>query len=112
MGKASPLLSSFKLTYYTLLNLMRRLEGSGQDMEYVIKRSFQQFQYESRLPQVTHPPSLLQIADMETRIRGRLLKRVLAKPAAKTEQRTTVNRLGHCISKEVCNARRVPQAAS
>ena len=52
MGQPSPLLSSFKLSYYTLLNLMRRMEGSGQDMEYVIKRSFQQFQFESSLPQV------------------------------------------------------------
>ena len=53
MGKANPLLSSFKLSYYTLLNLMRRMEGSGQDMEYVVKRSFQQVQFESRLPQVS-----------------------------------------------------------
>ena len=52
MGQPSPLLSSFKLSYYTLLNLMRRMEGSGQDMEYVIKRSFQQYQFESSLPQV------------------------------------------------------------
>lgn len=29
-GKATPLLSSFKLSYYTLLNLLRRLEGSGE----------------------------------------------------------------------------------
>ena len=28
-GKANPLLSSFKLSYYTLLNLMRRMEGTG-----------------------------------------------------------------------------------
>lgn len=28
-GKPTPLLSSFKLTYYTLINLMRRMEGSG-----------------------------------------------------------------------------------
>lgn len=28
-GKASPLLSSFKLSYYTVLNLMRRLEDTG-----------------------------------------------------------------------------------
>jgi hypothetical protein len=27
-GKPSPLLSSFKLTYYTMLNMLRRLEGS------------------------------------------------------------------------------------
>ena len=28
-GKSAPLLSSFKLSYYTLLNLLRRIEGSG-----------------------------------------------------------------------------------
>ena len=48
-GKPSPLISSFKLTYYTLLNVMRRLEGSGHDMEYVIKRSFSQFQHEQQV---------------------------------------------------------------
>jgi len=49
-GKPSPLLSSFKLSYYTLLNLLRRAEGSGRSMEYVIQRSFQQFQFERTLP--------------------------------------------------------------
>ena len=49
-GKPSPLLSSFKLSYYTLLNLLRRAEGSGHTMEYVIQRSFQQFQFERTLP--------------------------------------------------------------
>ena len=28
-GKAAPLISSFKLSYYTVLNLLRRMEGSG-----------------------------------------------------------------------------------
>lgn len=28
-GKPNPLLSSFRLSYYTLLNLMRRMEGTG-----------------------------------------------------------------------------------
>eukprot|EP00891_Asterochloris_glomerata_P002642 jgi/Astpho2/2642/fgenesh1_pm.00049_%23_6_t len=51
-GKPSPLISSFKLTYYTLLNVMRRLEGSGHDMEYVIKRSFSQFQHEQQVPKL------------------------------------------------------------
>ena len=51
-GKPLPLLSKFRLSYYTLLNILRRLEGSGQSMEYVIARSFQQFQYEQSLPQV------------------------------------------------------------
>lgn len=52
-GKASPLVSSFKLSYYTLLNLLRRLEGTGWDMEYVIAHSFSQFQHERQLPQLT-----------------------------------------------------------
>ncbi|KAL6773736.1 hypothetical protein ACKKBG_A22275 [Auxenochlorella protothecoides x Auxenochlorella symbiontica] len=49
-GKANPLLSSFRLSYYTLLNLMRRVEGSGASMEYVIQHSFSQFQHEKELP--------------------------------------------------------------
>lgn len=51
-GKPSPIVSSFKLTYYTLLNLIKRAEGAHQNMEYVIKNSFQQFQQERSLPQV------------------------------------------------------------
>lgn len=51
-GKPLPLMSKFRLSYYTLLNILRRLEGSGQSMEYVIARSFQQFQFEQSLPQV------------------------------------------------------------
>ena len=54
-GKPSPLLSSFKLSYYTLLNLLRRAEGSGRSMEYVIQRSFQQFQFERKLPALQVP---------------------------------------------------------
>ena len=56
-GKASPLNSSFKLSFYTLLNLLRRLESSGQDMEYVIARSFQQFQHERTIPKVPLLPT-------------------------------------------------------
>ena len=52
-GKPSPLNSSFKLSFYTLLNLLRRLESSGHDMEYVIARSFQQFQHERQIPKAS-----------------------------------------------------------
>lgn len=48
-GKPNPLLSSFRLSYYTLLNITRRMEGSGHDLEYVIQNSFQQFQHEKSL---------------------------------------------------------------
>ncbi|KAI7838418.1 hypothetical protein COHA_007790 [Chlorella ohadii] len=51
-GKSTPLLSSFRLSYYTLLNLIRRIEGSGYDMEYVISKSFSQFQHEQQLPEL------------------------------------------------------------
>jgi ATP-dependent RNA helicase DOB1 len=51
-GKPSPLKSSFKLSYYTLLNLMRRVEGGTEGLEYVISNSFQQFQQNQRRPEV------------------------------------------------------------
>lgn len=51
-GAPSPLVSSFKLSYYTLLNLLRRMEGTGRDMEFVIRNSFQQFQFEQSIPLV------------------------------------------------------------
>ena len=43
---------SFKLTYYTLLNLIKRAEGATAGMEHVIQNSFQQFQQERSLPAV------------------------------------------------------------
>ena len=49
-GTASPLVSSFKLSYYTLVNVLRHLEGTGKSIEYVISRSFSQFQYEKQMP--------------------------------------------------------------
>lgn len=52
-GAPNPLVSSFKLSYYTLLNLLRRMEGTGRDMEFVIRNSFQQFQFEQSIPLVT-----------------------------------------------------------
>lgn len=51
-GKPSPIVSSFKLTYYTLLNLIKRAEGGHQSMEHVIRHSFQQYQQERGLPLV------------------------------------------------------------
>ena len=45
LGKPAPLESSFRLTYYALLNLMSRAEGQ-MSTEYVIQRSFHQFQHD------------------------------------------------------------------
>jgi hypothetical protein len=51
-GKPAPLKSSFKLSYYTMLNFLRRREAGDLSMETVIRRSFQQFQQERSLPKV------------------------------------------------------------
>ena len=48
-GEASPLQSTFRLSYYTLLNLLSRSEGL-YNTEYVISHSFHQYQYEKQLP--------------------------------------------------------------
>lgn len=53
-------LSSFRLSYYTLLNLLRRMEGSGQNLEYVIRQSFSQFQYDRSLTKQQEELGVLQ----------------------------------------------------
>ncbi len=47
MGKADPLYSMFHLSYNMLVNLLR---VEGIEPEYIIKRSFHQFQSESSVP--------------------------------------------------------------
>jgi ATP-dependent RNA helicase DOB1 len=49
-GASAPLLSSFKLSNYTLLNLLKRVEGTAADMAAVIGKSFSQFQQELAKP--------------------------------------------------------------
>uniref|UniRef100_A0A0E0IYU7 Helicase ATP-binding domain-containing protein n=1 Tax=Oryza nivara TaxID=4536 RepID=A0A0E0IYU7_ORYNI len=51
LGKPAPLVSTFRLSYYTILNLMSRVEGQFT-AEHVIRNSFHQFQYEKALPEV------------------------------------------------------------
>ncbi|KAM0017735.1 putative RNA helicase [Helianthus debilis subsp. tardiflorus] len=51
LGKPAPLVSTFRLSYYSILNLMRRAEGQFT-AEHVIKNSFHQFQYEKTLPDI------------------------------------------------------------
>ncbi|KAG1668857.1 hypothetical protein FOA52_004952 [Chlamydomonas sp. UWO 241] len=51
-GKPAPMNSSFKLSYYTILNMLRRLEEGDKSMEFVIRQSFQQFQQEALMPEV------------------------------------------------------------
>ncbi|EPS63959.1 hypothetical protein M569_10822, partial [Genlisea aurea] len=51
LGRPAPLVSTFRLSYYSILNLMSRAEGQ-LTAEHVIKNSFHQFQYEKALPEV------------------------------------------------------------
>ncbi|XP_030535778.1 DExH-box ATP-dependent RNA helicase DExH10 isoform X1 [Rhodamnia argentea] len=51
LGKPAPLVSTFRLSYYSILNLMSRAEGQFT-AEHVIKNSFHQFQYEKALPNI------------------------------------------------------------
>ncbi|KAJ3696285.1 hypothetical protein LUZ60_001662 [Juncus effusus] len=53
LGKPAPLVSTFRLSYYTILNLMSRAEGQFT-AEHVIRNSFHQFQYEKALPEMVH----------------------------------------------------------
>lgn len=45
LGKPAPLVSTFRLSYYSILNLMSRAEGQFT-AEHVIRNSFHQFQHE------------------------------------------------------------------
>ncbi|KAL8138725.1 hypothetical protein V2J09_004726, partial [Rumex salicifolius] len=49
LGRPAPLISTFRLSYYSILNLMCRAEGQFT-AEHVIRNSFHQFQYEKALP--------------------------------------------------------------
>ncbi|KAJ4754730.1 ATP-dependent RNA helicase [Rhynchospora pubera] len=51
LGRPAPLVSTFRLSYYTILNLMSRAEGQFT-AEHVIRNSFHQFQYEKALPEM------------------------------------------------------------
>ncbi|OIT01997.1 PREDICTED: DExH-box ATP-dependent RNA helicase DExH10-like [Nicotiana attenuata] len=59
LGKPAPLVSTFRLSYYTILNLMSRSEGQFT-AEHVIKNSFHQFQYEKALPDIGKKVSKLE----------------------------------------------------
>jgi ATP-dependent RNA helicase DOB1 len=49
-GAPMPLVSRFKLSYYTLLNLTKRTEGGLDHMEFLIGNSFQSFQHARAIP--------------------------------------------------------------
>ncbi|GAB2222920.1 hypothetical protein Droror1_Dr00017051 [Drosera rotundifolia] len=59
LGKPAPLISTFRLSYYSILNLMCRAEGQFT-AEHVIKNSFHQFQYEKSLPEISKKIELLE----------------------------------------------------
>ncbi|KAL3642841.1 Helix-loop-helix protein 2 [Castilleja foliolosa] len=59
LGKPAPLLSTFRLSYYSILNLMSRAEGQFT-AEHVIRHSFHQFQHEKTLPDIEKKVSQLE----------------------------------------------------
>ncbi|XP_014509289.1 DExH-box ATP-dependent RNA helicase DExH10 [Vigna radiata var. radiata] len=59
LGKPAPLVSTFRLSYYSILNLMSRAEGQFT-AEHVIRNSFHQFQYEKALPDIKKRVSKLE----------------------------------------------------
>jgi ATP-dependent RNA helicase DOB1 len=59
LGKPAPLLSTFRLSYYTILNLLSRAEGQFT-AEHVIRHSFHQFQHEKALPDIGNKVSKLE----------------------------------------------------
>ncbi|KAI8014695.1 DExH-box ATP-dependent RNA helicase DExH10 [Camellia lanceoleosa] len=59
LGKPAPLVSTFRLSYYSILNLMSRAEGQFT-AEHVIRNSFHQFQYEKALPDMGQKISKLE----------------------------------------------------
>lgn len=59
LGKPAPLVSTFRLSYYSILNLMSRASGQFT-AEHVIKNSFHQFQYEKALPDIGNKVSELE----------------------------------------------------
>jgi ATP-dependent RNA helicase DOB1 len=63
LGTPQPLNSEFKLTYYSILNLLKRAEGVV-NAEYVIERSFHQFQHAEAVPR--HKARLVEIEEEMT----------------------------------------------
>ncbi|WCJ34658.1 RNA helicase ATP-dependent SK12/DOB1 protein [Euphorbia peplus] len=59
LGKPAPLVSTFRLSYYSILNLLRRAEGQFT-AEHVIRNSFHQFQHEKALPDIGQKVSKLE----------------------------------------------------
>ncbi|RHN56417.1 putative RNA helicase [Medicago truncatula] len=59
LGKPAPLVSTFRLRYHSILNLMSRADGQFS-AEHLISNSFHQFQYEKTLPEMKKRVSMLE----------------------------------------------------
>ena len=64
-GKPLPLISNYKLTYYTLLNLLRRVDGTSEQKK-TIERSFHQYQHQSSVPALKKEIEVLKKEDSGT----------------------------------------------
>ncbi|KAL3825540.1 hypothetical protein ACJIZ3_021569 [Penstemon smallii] len=72
LGKPAPLVSTFRLSYYSILNLMSRAEGQFT-AEHVIRNSFHQFQYEKA--EVAEYDTLkLEIARLENKMMAEITR--------------------------------------
>ncbi|CAA0824781.1 Protein HUA ENHANCER 2 [Striga hermonthica] len=70
LGKPAPLLSTFRLSYYSILNLMSRAEGQFT-AEHVIRNSFHQCQHEKTLPEIAKKVALLEEEAAVLELKGR-----------------------------------------
>ena len=93
MGKPCPLKSSFRLSYYTLLNLLQKVEGlkrasrrcvrdfclflgTQQSIDDIIRKSFNQFQHDRSIPHLQEQLNELEKKAAELTVDKAVLKRL------------------------------------
>ena len=99
LGSTAPLKSSFKLSFYTLLNVMRRAAGEV-DMEAIIAKSFHQFQHEQALPEHAKRVAALEAQAEAIQVAG------ADSLAEYTRLKAELDRLGAVILAEVLRPQR------
>jgi len=81
MGHAAPLQSSFRLSYYTLLNLLQKVEGTQQSIDDIIRKSFNQFQHNRSIPHLQ-----LQLEELEKKAESLSVDKSVLKRARKSKE--------------------------
>ncbi|KAF6151368.1 hypothetical protein GIB67_040641 [Kingdonia uniflora] len=72
LGKPTPLISTFRLSYCSILNMMYRADGQFT-AEHVIRNSFYQFQYEKE-ELVEYHKLILDIAQLEKKMMSEIIR--------------------------------------